>query len=179
MIFISGIINIIIQKILCTNKIRLICFCPNCVLFLPEKVIFLFFAGDNCHLARAPMDTMKKLTTSFDTCKSENHCLFRTFKNRIRAYFRVWRQGCAILLRRPCYLPNSSYCFTFKMQLFHPLHVESTFQAFKVPTQIYKFTRVGCFFDIFWYYFFCNWYFSSTFRLFSNQKELNQNHLGV
>ena len=78
MTFISGIINIIIQKIFCTKEIRVICFCPNCVLFLPEKVIFLFFAGDNCPLAHALMDTMKKLR-SFDTCKSENHCLFRTF----------------------------------------------------------------------------------------------------
>ena len=43
MTFISGIINIIIQKILCTKKIRVICFCPNCVLFFTIKSYFFIF----------------------------------------------------------------------------------------------------------------------------------------
>ena len=71
---------------LCTNKICAIYFRPNCVIFLPEKVHFLFFAWSTTPLASAPMDTMKKLTTSFDTWKAENH---RTFQNRTRAYSRV------------------------------------------------------------------------------------------
>ena len=41
MIFISG---VIIQK-LCTNKIRVIHFCPNCVSFLPENVHFFIWGG--------------------------------------------------------------------------------------------------------------------------------------
>ena len=41
MIFISGIISIITHKnMLCTNKIRSIYFCPNCVNVLPENVYF-------------------------------------------------------------------------------------------------------------------------------------------
>ena len=41
MIFISGVRSIIFQKNkLCTNKICLIYFCPNCVNFLPENVHF-------------------------------------------------------------------------------------------------------------------------------------------
>ena len=58
MIFISGIISIIFQKNkLCTNKIRVIYFCPNCVNFLPEKVhflIFFFFFGGGRRLTPCP-----------------------------------------------------------------------------------------------------------------------------
>ena len=43
MIFISRVISIIIQKnTLCTSKIRVIYFCPNCVSVLSENVTFLF-----------------------------------------------------------------------------------------------------------------------------------------
>ena len=43
MVFISGIISIIIQKnMLCTNKIRVIYFCPNCVNFLPKNLYFVY-----------------------------------------------------------------------------------------------------------------------------------------
>ena len=43
MIFISRVISIIIQKnTLCTSKIRVIYFCPNCVSVPSENVIFLF-----------------------------------------------------------------------------------------------------------------------------------------
>ena len=86
------------------------------------------------------MDTLEKWM-SFDIYKSENNYLLRTFQKRTRAYSRVWREGFAILLMGSCYLPNSLYCLTSKMQLFHPLQIESTFQAFKVPIQIYKFQR--------------------------------------
>ena len=135
---------------------------------------------------------MNPLTNyAFNICKSEYNCLFRTFQKRTRAYFRVWRQGCAILLRRPWYLPNSLYYFTSKIQLFHPLHVESIFPTFKVPTQIHKFQRqntewrstyskgADVFFWYFLVFFFWNWYFSSTFPLFFYQKELSLNHLGA
>ena len=70
MILISGVISRIIQKsTLCTNKIRVIYFCSNCVDFLPGKVRFIiisfFYGGEmeeggrgDCHpcppLARAP-----------------------------------------------------------------------------------------------------------------------------
>ena len=67
---------------LCTNKIRVIYFCS-------KKFIFYFLRGSTASLAHAPIDAMKKLTTSFNTCKSENHCLFRTFQNRTKAYPRV------------------------------------------------------------------------------------------
>ena len=44
MIVISGVISIIIQKnTSCTNKIRVIYFCPNCVNFLPENVYLFIF----------------------------------------------------------------------------------------------------------------------------------------
>ena len=56
MIFISGIISIITHKnMLCTNKIHVIYFCPNCVNVLPENV---HFGGTDCLLpqpACAPM----------------------------------------------------------------------------------------------------------------------------
>ena len=46
LIFISGIISIIIQKnTICTNKIRVIHFCPNFVFFLPENVHSFYFLG--------------------------------------------------------------------------------------------------------------------------------------
>ena len=31
---------------LCTNKTRVIYFCPNCVNFLPENVLFFYFLGE-------------------------------------------------------------------------------------------------------------------------------------
>ena len=61
MTFISGIISIIIRKnTLCTNKIRMIYFCPSCVNFLPENVFFKNFFGGrqlppSASQARAPM----------------------------------------------------------------------------------------------------------------------------
>ena len=46
MIFIFRIISIIFQKNkLCTKKIRVIYFCPNCVNFLPENFHFFIISG--------------------------------------------------------------------------------------------------------------------------------------
>ena len=47
MIFIFGVISIIIQKnTLCTNKIRVIYFWQNYVIFLPKYVHFFFWGGE-------------------------------------------------------------------------------------------------------------------------------------
>ena len=44
MIIISGVVSIVFQKnTLCTNKICVIYFCPNCVKFLLENVIFFIY----------------------------------------------------------------------------------------------------------------------------------------
>ena len=39
---------------LCTNKIRVIYFCPNCVSFLPENVNFFILGKGSCPPAPAP-----------------------------------------------------------------------------------------------------------------------------
>ena len=55
MIFISRVISIIILKnTLCTNKSRVIYFCPNGVNFLPENVHFFYCWGVDCPPAPPP-----------------------------------------------------------------------------------------------------------------------------
>ena len=72
MIFISGVINIIIQKnTLCTSKVLLIYFCPNCVNFLPENVQFFlsfFLKGAAPQLVRlCSKQNKNNCATTFDT----------------------------------------------------------------------------------------------------------------
>ena len=73
MIFISGIRSIIIQKnTLCTDKILVIYYCPNCVsFFFPKTFIFNFFS-ERCNLSN--MELFVKIV---DSWKLHLRCLTR------------------------------------------------------------------------------------------------------
>ena len=62
MISFSGVISIIIQKnMLCTNKIRVIYFCPNCVNVLAKSVHVLFLGRQLPPCPTPPLSQLVRL----------------------------------------------------------------------------------------------------------------------
>ena len=83
MIFISGVMSLIIQKNrLCSNKIRVIYFCKNCVSLFPKNIHFLnFYLKELLSPSTYPISRRKKhiSITSCYTCHiCKNLMVFRS-----------------------------------------------------------------------------------------------------
>ena len=102
--FISGMISTIIQKnMLCTNKFRVIYFCPNSVICLPGNLHFFYFLMEewlplgppSCEpLVKMPVITYVKLFLSLTFLLT---CL-RLFKWCKIGILLLWTQKCAVSL---------------------------------------------------------------------------------